>query len=196
MRSYSDGYAFAWSLLGFFFCFPPFFFEVGSSWDFIVLTSCVALSNLTVIARLLLPLEQAYFSVYGFCAEHFFVHSLKVLQSYEEYPGPCNRHVFFARVGASHGWPALFLLRLPVQLFMLLDGEVDAPPFFPANTGIVEFCLLGIFGRFYSFLDLIRDVHALKHVVCILVGTSFKIPSLYVGLFFPRVGDGVKEDFV
>ena len=125
-----DGCALYWSLLVFFFWFPPFiFFDMGSSWDFMVLTSWVASSKLAVLICLLLP-ERAYLYWYRSCAESFLVHYLKNLHYYEECPGPCNKHVFFALVSSPLGWPTLFILRLPVRPFSGLDGEADAPPFF------------------------------------------------------------------
>ena len=57
--------------------------------------------------------------------------------------------------------------------------------FLPSKTGMVGFCMLIFFGRCSSFIDCLCDIHALEYIVCLLVGPSFKIPSLYVGLFFP-----------
>ena len=68
--------------------------------------------------------------------------------------------------------------------------------FIPVITGTDGFWLLSIFGSCYSFVDCLRDFHALKHITCILIGSSFKIPSLYVGLFCPQVRDSVKENIV
>ena len=68
--------------------------------------------------------------------------------------------------------------------------------FLPSINDTVGFCPLNIFGRCSSFVDYLCDFHALKHLACLLVGPSSKIPSLYVGLFHPRVGDGMKENLV
>ena len=68
--------------------------------------------------------------------------------------------------------------------------------FIPARTGTVNFCPWSIFRSCSSFIDCFDNLHAFKHVACLLVGPLFKIPSLYVGLLRPRVGDGVEEDLV
>ena len=69
-------------------------------------------------------------------------------------------------------------------------------PFPPSITDTVRFCLLSIFRRCLSFLNCLHYFHVLKHLVCLLAVSFFKTPSLYVGLFLPQVGDGVKENLV
>ena len=68
--------------------------------------------------------------------------------------------------------------------------------FLPARTGTVSFFLLIVFGSCYDFLDCFRNFHALKHITCLFVGPYLKVPSLDVGLFCPRVWDGVKDNLV
>ena len=161
-----------------------------------VLISCVVPSNLTVLARFLFPPEQGSLSLCVFCAERFSVYSLSNLYSSEDYLGLCNRHIFFAPVSALLRCPELSLLRLPAWLFLGLDSDADAPPFFPSKTGTVRFFPLSILGMCYSFVDCLQNFHALENVSCILVGPSFKNPSLYVGLFLALFWDGVKDNFV
>ena len=57
--------------------------------------------------------------------------------------------------------------------------------FIPVRTGTVVFCLLIIFVRCSSFVDCLCNFHTLEHLTCLLVGHSFKTPSLYVGFVFP-----------
>ena len=95
-----------------------------------VLTYCVAPSNLTVLARLMLLPEWASLSLYGFCVDRFLKYYLRNFHSYEEFLGPCNRHVFFIPISASLGWLAWFLLRLLERSFSGLDGEAYSPTSF------------------------------------------------------------------
>ena len=67
---------------------------------------------------------------------------------------------------------------------------------FSAMTGMVNFCPVGVFRSVTTFVDLLRNFHAFKHSACILVGPFLKIPPLWIGLLFPRVGCGVEEDIV
>ena len=66
----------------------------------------------------------------------------------------------------------------------------------PAKNGSVGFCLLNIFRRCSSFVYCFCDFHAFKHVACVLVGAPLEISSLYVGLFYPGVWDGVYQDLI
>ena len=70
----------------------------------------------------------------------------------------------------------------------------SSPPFFPSKTGMIRFFPLSVFERCSSFVDCLRALHVLENIVCLLVGPSFKIPSLYIDLFCPLVGNGVKEN--
>ena len=58
----------------------------------------------------------------------------------------------------------------------------------PAKTFTSGFCPLSIFGRCPSFVDCLRDFHALEHLVWLLVGPPFKILPLYVGFFAHELG--------
>ena len=49
---------------------------------------------------------------------------------------------------------------------------------FPAMTGMLDFCPVGIFRIVTTFVNLLRNFHVFNHFACILVGPSLKIPSL------------------
>ena len=68
--------------------------------------------------------------------------------------------------------------------------------FIPAKNGTVGFFLLIVFGRCSFFLDSLRCLHALKNIACLPIGPSFEYPSLYVGLFFLQVVDGLEDYLV
>ena len=49
---------------------------------------------------------------------------------------------------------------------------------FPDMTGMVGFFPGGGFGRCYSFIYFLRNIHAFKHYSCLLVGLTLKFPAL------------------
>ena len=49
---------------------------------------------------------------------------------------------------------------------------------FPAMTVTVDIFPNDGFRRFYSFVVLLRNLHALKYLTCLLVGFPLKVPSL------------------
>ena len=143
--------------------FPFFFFGTGSSWDFMVLTSCVASSNLTVLARLLFPLEGAPLYLYGFSAEILSVYYLRTLYSSEECPAGAMQQACLFRTGRSITRMAC-IVSLALSSAALLGvgwwGRYSSL-FFPAKTDTVGFCPLSIFGSCSSFVDWIRYFHSL-----------------------------------
>ena len=68
--------------------------------------------------------------------------------------------------------------------------------FLSVITGTFVFCPLNILGKCSSLVDCLCDFHTFEHIACIIVGPSFKIPYLYVGLFCPQVGDSVRDNLV
>ena len=128
----------------FFWFFPFFFFGISSSWDFMVLTSCVSQSNLTVLSCLMFLPDWASLYLHGCCAKRLSGYSLSTFHSSKEWPVPCNRHVLFSLAGTSLGWPTWFLLGLPERPFSVLDGEADSPPccFLPRMSRFHYYCWL------------------------------------------------------
>ena len=128
VRPYSDGSASDRSRLGFWFNpLPPFFLlGIGSSRYTMVLTSCGVPSNLMVLPRFVLPPDQACW--WGWCLVSFLDYSLITLHSFIEFPGPCNKHVYFAPTSPFLGWPEWFFLRLPKRRFFRLVGKAASLP--------------------------------------------------------------------
>ena len=100
------------------------------------------------------------------------------------------------------GW---HIARMASIVFLALDSAAllgvglrggSSSLLLPSKNGMVGLFPLGIFGRCSYFVNFLRNFHALGYTGCILVGTSFKIPPLYLGLFWPRVGDSVGENLV
>ena len=52
------------------------------------------------------------------------------------------------------------------------------------------------FIRCYYFVEFLCNFHAFEHLACFLVGISFKLPSLKVGMFGPSIGNGTEKDFI
>ena len=49
---------------------------------------------------------------------------------------------------------------------------------FSAMTGMVNFCPVDFFRSVTTFVDLLRNFHAFKHSICILVGPFLEIRAL------------------
>ena len=80
--------------------------------------STLGIASGSGLCRLMGPLRGVLFRV-----------DFSTLRSSEECLEPCNNHVFFALMGASIGWPAFFVLRLPARPFSGLVVEASSPPF-------------------------------------------------------------------
>ena len=143
--------------------FPFFFFGTGSSWDFMVLTSCVASSNLTVLARLLFPLEGAPLYLYGFSAEILSVYYLRTLHSSEECPAGATQQACLFRT-SQHITRVACIVSLALASSDLLGfgwrGRCS-PLFLPYITGMVILFPLSIFVRGSSFIVFLLNLHAL-----------------------------------
>ena len=102
------------------------------------------------------------------------------------------------RTGRSITWMACIVFLVLDSTVLLGVGGQDgcSSIFIPTITGTVGLFQLIIFGRCSSFIYCLQYFHALEHITCLLAGPPFKIPSLYVGLFCPRVGDSVKDNLV
>ena len=102
--------------------------------------------------------------------------------------------VFFTGRPIAHmSWIIFAALVGAAVLGVYWNGGFSSPKF-PTMTGTVGiFPMVDGFRRCSSFLDLICNFHALKHVACLLVGISFKLTYDQVGLFSPAVGNGVEK---
>ena len=114
--------------------FGSHFYSLFLTWDriaifFIVLTSWVLSLKSTSLPRLGLMPERASVGLWGFCTAYFSEYTLSTLHSHEEFPGPCNKHVFFATVDALLVWPAFSVSRLLARPFSGLLGETVYPHF-------------------------------------------------------------------
>ena len=106
-----------------------FFLGIVSPWFSMLLTSWVLSSNKTALPRLGLLPEWDSVGLWGHFAAYFSDKTLSNLHYFEECSGTYNKHVYFDLVGASLGWPAFFVLRLPAQTFSGLVGEEASPIF-------------------------------------------------------------------
>ena len=102
------------------------------------------------------------------------------------------------RTGRSITWMACIVFLVLASTDLLGVGRQGgcSSIFLPTRNGTIGLFQLSIFGRCSSFIYCLQYFHALEHITCLLAGPLFKIPSLYVGLFCPRVGDGVKDNLV
>ena len=63
--------------------------------------------------------------------------------------------------------------------------------FFPAMTVTFGICPCGGFIMCSSFVDLFVNFHLLENIAGLIVGLTFKVPSLYLVLLLPSVKNGV-----
>ena len=108
--------------------------------------------------------------IFGVVLKHFTL--LQIL------PGPCTKH-FFCTGRIIDRMACMISLALAIA-DLLGVGWQGCPSYllFPDKTGMLGFCPLDIFRRCSSFVDLLCNLHALKHSRGTLLGTSLKIPSL------------------
>ena len=92
--------------------------------------------------------------------------------------GPCNKHVFFTGRTIYRMVCMICLAFDGAALFGVCWRDGFSSLKFTAMTGMVGFCPVGIFRSVTTFVYLFRNLHALKHLKCILVGPSLKILAL------------------
>ena len=64
----------------------------------------------------------------------------------------------------------------------------------PTMTDMFGICPNCFFRNCYPFVYLLRNFHVFENVACSIVGLHLKIPALYIGVFFPAVWGGMKEN--
>ena len=181
-------------LLGWF--SPLFFLMIGSSWDSMVLNSCVSPSNSTDLPNLGLPPERSSLSLCGRYAAYFSNLKLSNLHFYMECLGPYIKHLFFVPVATSIWWPAFFLALYSVDLLGVGGRGVISSFLLPDMTFTVGIYPSGCFRRFNPFVDLFRDFHLLKHSTSLIVGFHLKLRSLYIVLILWGSRKVAKKDLV
>ena len=87
--------------------FPFFLLGIGSSWYYMVLTSCVLPSNFKDLPHLVFPLEQASLYLCGQYIAYLLEYIVSTLHSYVKFLEPCNKYVS-SLVGQSIVWANFF----------------------------------------------------------------------------------------
>ena len=100
---------------------------MGASWDIMMFTSSVALSNLTVLPCFFVSGVGLFFVMWPLCGVlgrvflEYFALFLRVTGAMQQ--------AFFTLVVRLLVWPAFFVLCFPLSPFSGLVGEADSLPF-------------------------------------------------------------------
>ena len=142
-----------------------------------VLTSCASTLNLTVLTQFLLLLERVSLSFCGCCMAYFFDYYLSNIHSSIECLGPLTKHVFHCSADCLDSLHDFFALARMALLRVGWQGGLSSFKF-PAMNGTVRFFPGGGLRRCLSFVYLLQNLFALKHVAYILCRTPLKVPAL------------------
>ena len=169
---------------------------MGLSCDFMVLNSFVTSLNLMVLALLLLP-ERYFLSLYIWCTELFSLYYFLVLYTL---PKSAQGHIagmsFLYR--SAHHSDVLHYLSYscqhsPSRGWTTRRVLLSFSYYFNWHSNLL---LVDFIGMWSSLVDRLCDFRVIKNIACLLVRPSFKIPSLYIGLFCLLVGDSVKDNLL
>ena len=148
-----------------------------SSWDAVVLTSCVLSSNLEYLPCFVFPTERDYLPFCGLCAAYLSYYSFSTLHSFEECTGTFNKHIFTSWVIArmSH---IFFLALSSTSLLSIGWRYIFSSLSFPFMNVTVFIFPCGGFRMCPSFVGFIGDFHLIENLVGLLVSLPFSVPSL------------------
>ena len=134
--------------------------------------------------------------MYGYCAEHFSLYTLRNLHSSEECLGTCNRHVFLH--GSAYHSDVLHRFSCACQRGPYWGWMVRRmiPPFSSLHNWNILILTVEYFWKVLLLRRLPPRFPCARTYGMYPCRALLQIPPLYVGLFPPQVGDGVRDNLV